>query len=43
MHSLELQMEYSVTNECVRWCNSTCCNWGQRMPSYDAQNNIVGK
>ena len=43
MHALELKMEYPVKNDCIRWFKTSCCDWGQRMPTYDAQNNIVGR
>jgi len=42
MKPRELKMEYSSKNIVIRWLNAKCCNWGQRMPSYDIQNNIVG-
>jgi len=39
---LKLEMEFPVTNECVKWFNGTCCGWGQKKTPYDAEGNIKG-
>jgi len=37
-----LKMEYETKNDCIKWCNVTLCNWGQRKPAFDANQTIVG-
>lgn len=42
MKSRELKMVYSTKNFLLSWLSNKFCNWGQRMPTYDIQNNVVG-
>ncbi len=39
---ITLEMYYPVTNDFVKKFSKTCCDWGQRKPPYDPDNNIKG-
>jgi hypothetical protein len=41
--SYNLEMQFPVTNTCIKWCRLTCCSWGQIKTYYDKDNQIKGK
>lgn len=38
----ELKMEFTTKNSVLRLLSHQLCSWGQRMPTYDQMNNIIG-
>ena len=40
---MKLEMDFPVTNNCVKWFNHTFCNWGQKKTTYNKEGQIKGK
>jgi hypothetical protein len=39
---MKQEMQFPVTNKCIKWFNNTLCSWGQRKTNYDVEGNIKG-
>lgn len=43
MKTMKLEMDFPVTNNCLKWYSRTFCSWGQKKVTHNKEGRIKGR